>query len=121
MLMDLQIDENGKMKKDIITDIIGNNKQTIINRLKTLIIKTFVFNNELKQMCSERIIDPIKRELELEFAIKNKLVEMYHNDAESLQYLMVNVFIKESTVWIFFYYQYSETEKLFVFDNKIKL
>ena len=41
MLLDLLIDEEGLLDNSIITDVIGNNKQTIKNRMKTLIIKQF--------------------------------------------------------------------------------
>ena len=121
MLLDLLIDEEGLLDVSIITDVIGNNKQTIKNRMKTLIIKTMIFDNLIKQMCGDRITDTLSKEIELEFSIKKKLNELYFNDEKYLQNLKVSVFIKENIIWVFFYYEYSEDEKLFLFDKKIKL
>ena len=121
MLGDLMIDENGIMDMSVITDIIGNNRQTIKNRMKTLIIKTMIFDNLIKQMCGDRIINSLNKELELEFSIKKKLNELYFNDENYLRNLKVSVFIKENIIWVFFYYEYSENENLFLFDKKIKL
>ena len=120
MLMDLLIDENGKLDNNIITDVIGNNKLTIKNRLKTLIIKTMIYDNLIKQMCGDRIINTLSKEIELEFSIKKKLNELYYNDDKYLQNLNVKVFIKDSVIWIFFYYEYND-EKIFIFDKKIKI
>ena len=121
MLLDLLIDEEGFLDEKIITDVIGNTKQTIKNRMKTLIIKTLVYDGLVRKMCGDRILDVSAQEIKLEIAIKKKLNELYFNDEKYLQNLKVNVFIVNNVIWIYFYYEYSSNEKIYIFDKKIKI
>ena len=121
MLKDFMFDENGELDKNVFTDILGDNKQTIVNRLKTLIIKLMIYENTIRNMCGDRILDEAAKEIELEAKILSTLNYQYFNDNETLQNLVVNVFIIDSVVWVYFYYKYSEDENLFIFDKRIKL
>lgn len=121
MLPDIMFDENGELDKNVLTDIVGNEKQTIINRLKTLIIKKMIYENLIRNMCGDRIIDERKKEIELECKILETLRLSYYSDSEVLNNLAVSVLILNSVIWIFFYYNYNDEEQLFIFDKKIKL